>query len=206
MILPLEVRWISLYPTIHRILELYPQIEGALNEIYHENNDLEAKIYAEQLHQFEKIALFLLFDSILSKIYEISKIFQNENINLTEILTSMEILQSFLNKILQTKFISNEFEQLVINLKKKNETIFFKDIQVSIDQDDCIENIKNICLSIVSQIKKNLEKRFLNEGIFASYEKILFGNLKKAKINELDTFANSSIIEIMNQLNNLCLY
>jgi len=58
LIRPFDVRWLSYSPAIERIIELYPSIISALQDIYTESKDDEANELFNRLIKFDQIALY----------------------------------------------------------------------------------------------------------------------------------------------------
>jgi hypothetical protein len=213
LITPLDVRWLSIYPAIHRILEIYPSIVNSLIEISKQDNDFEANLYANQLIQLENIVLLLFFDQILSKIFIISKTFQDESISLNIMIDSIEILKSSLKGILENMRFSIELEDLLsdvfsklysdeIEEIKNQRKIYFKGIEVSIGMDNNENRLRKFLCDIVKQIKNNIEKRFPKENLIKDYENILFNKFQSENKKELIKKGNQAIINIMKNINN----
>ena len=82
LITPLDIRWLSFYPAYVRILELYPTIVIALQDIMSESKDEFANNLVLKLLNLEQIFNFCIMADILEPIFKLMKIIERKNITL----------------------------------------------------------------------------------------------------------------------------
>ena len=95
------MRWLSYYPALVRILEIYPSVITSLQDIAQEEDDCEARTLFDILIKFSKIADICIAADLLKPINMLMKIFQSREIDFETLETDYNIcilkLKNFAN-------------------------------------------------------------------------------------------------------------
>ncbi|KAL4501651.1 hypothetical protein ABPG72_018702 [Tetrahymena utriculariae] len=82
---PTDVRWISYYPSVVRIVDLLFPVLDTLNEIMTENQSFTLQNLINHFQQLENIILIAMYGDLLSPIYKLTKQIQKQDVTLMEL-------------------------------------------------------------------------------------------------------------------------
>ena len=197
MIRPFDVRWLSNFVAIDRLLTLYPAVIKALSELYLSEKDFLIESMKIQLSNSWNLMLLHTYADILSPLFSLTKQFQSLDINIENVQTSLSYcilaLKSFAEKNLGVR--ATRFLEGCIHNEGKYS---FKDITLvsSTTFDEESQLLKEKTKEIATILIKSLEKRFSQMDILDKFSCFNLNKIKSLNIDEISDFGEKKLKEL----------
>ncbi|KAL4510380.1 hypothetical protein ABPG72_020842 [Tetrahymena utriculariae] len=221
MIKPIDVRWISYYPSMKRLLQNLHPVLKTISDLNKEDFSIE---YTSDLLYFKQISNIIFigyYTVILNHIYILTKTLQKRNI-------SIEVFQFEYNKCLEclnrlkelnidennsiieeeittdqysiglvSKLISKRITKQTIN----NKEVFLLDEELVLqgkgNYSDHFVTVKEIITPMIDFLIQQLKIRFENNDFINNFDCLNIEAIKKLSQTEVDNFGNKQIANLI---------
>lgn len=122
LINPIDCRWLSCYPAISRILDIYPAICETLKQLSSNEKDVVSK---ESLTNVSNFGMLLFLSENIKPAYILSKILQKENVTLDLLIDSLQNFESSLKPLENGEYFGEKIKDFLSFMKGEN-TIYQK--------------------------------------------------------------------------------
>ena len=191
LIKPIDIRWMSKFTAIKRILLLYPALVKTLSDLSFNNKDLCAAGILIKLKNFRILSHLLILNDIDHIISPLNQIFQKRDLDLEQLEAAFQLTRLKLEDLIDQKKIGNHLQIFLTEVEKMKK---YQKIEFTFKDSD-VEYVKNRSIDFWKITKNSLEKRLGTIGDFVPLRIFRLENIKKFKTNtnEFRTFGLAEI-------------
>jgi len=203
LVVPFEVRWLSIFPAIERVLQLFTSCYEALKEL--SNNEKAAKDLFEKLQKFETIATFVMLADLLEPINFLVTIRQTNSLSIDLVAFEYKAVNNKLKNYSTGLMVGKRLEAFLSGLKYiSHKTSKHKDCKLEHKSyfDESLNLIKEKFKQLSSRLLTSVEGWFGNYPIlnnFATLDVNLIREQPETALNSYGKIEISSLIKTFNQ-------
>jgi len=194
LVSPLDIRWMSKYKAVCRILKLYPFIMLALTKLS-KNKDEAATSLLLQLKDFKNIAYLKILEDLTDIINPLNNIFQSKNVSINRLHVSFTIAKTLLSDLAyKDEIYGDSFGNFIETISQKEFKFFGVKL---IHKNDDLSFVKKRSHDLAKMMLFNLKSRFSDLEVLKEFEVLSYANLNQ--LNSINSnFFNYGNKEIEN--------
>ena len=192
---PFDVRWLSNFVAIERLLDLYPAVVKALKILEPSKKTLLTSVMITELTKSWNLMFLYTYADILSPLHSLSKQFQRKDITVEEVKTSFSCCVVALRNFTEKKLGLRTTQFLKSCQKNEQGQHSFKNVPLSSNtsfEEESIQ-LKENTKDVVEIIIKGIYKRFDQLNVLSNYSCLDFTKIKALRVNEVANFGEKSI-------------
>jgi len=190
---PIDIRWLSLYKAIGRILEMYPAIVSTLEIIAENEGCIVAEGLLGRLKSLHFVCLLHIFQDISSFLEPLNLLFQKADLILADAFREINVTLNNLEDLCNSETYGPYFQHF-LDLNEGNDFPTFQEVPLTEIYGAKIENMKTKAKQLQKQLLSHLHERFPDQPI-----------LQLFRIFDLRTIASNTNIAERQKFGNECM-
>jgi hypothetical protein len=196
---PLDVRWLSHYPAIKRIIKIYPALINALQEMMDEYPNAGA--YLIQFTKFRVIGLLHAFADLLHTLYNLNLLLQKRDLRINELIMGIASTRAGIEAV-STNQNCPYFGEFLSSFDPAEKTLY-KEVKVLYDvgMNEDLADIRATIVEACSTAQKHLDRRFNNLKVLNQMQVFECAKIRNLDTDQLIKYGNEEVLNLMNILN-----